>query len=411
MSLLITDIKKLCLVEDENRKWVSGADMAVLPSIENAWLQTKDGKIESYGAMDNCPVPVGETISVKGKMILPAWCDSHTHLVFADNRSGEFVDRIKGLSYEEIAAKGGGILNSARKLANTSEEVLLEQALVRADQIIRSGTGAVEIKSGYGLSLDAEMKMLRVAKKVGQMTKLTVKTTLLGAHAIPLEYKDRRKDYLDLVCNEMIPQAASEGLADFCDVFCEQGFFTEEEANRVLETGAKHGLRAKVHANQLHNSGGVQVGVKNNAISVDHLEEMGPDEIEALKGSETIATLLPTASFFLNMSFADGRALIDAGLPVALASDFNPGSTPTGNIPFVIALACIKCGMLPEEAINAATKNSAYAMGIEKDFGSISVGKWANFIVTKPMNSIAEIPYYFASDHIDSVYLKGEKQS
>jgi len=360
--------------------------------------------------MSEKPAPAGGMIDARGGMVLPTWCDSHTHLVYAQNRAGEFVDRIKGLTYEEIAEKGGGILNSAKRLQVTDEQELLDDALERAEEIIDQGTGAVEIKSGYGLTLDAELKMLRVARELKTKTPLTIKTTFLGAHAIPPEFKGDRSAYINLVCDEMIPKVADEGLADYCDVFCEEGFFTIEESDYILETGLRYGLKPKVHANQLNVSGGVQVGVKHNAISVDHLERMTQEEIAVLKGSTTMPTLLPTASFFLNMEYAPARMMIDAGLPIALASDFNPGSTPTGNMQFVISLACLKCKMLPQEAIAAATLNSAYAMELQESLGSITRGKQANIILTKAMENMAEIPYYFGSNHIQDVFLNGVKQ-
>ncbi len=384
--------------------------MANIKSLKNAWLKLRDGKIEDYGPMSEKPAPAGGMIDARGGMVLPAWCDSHTHLIYAQNRAGEFVDRIKGLTYEEIAEKGGGILNSAKRLQNTSEQELLDDALERAEEIIDQGTGAVEIKSGYGLTLEAELKMLRVARELKTKTPLTIKTTFLGAHAIPPEYKSDRSGYINLVCDQMIPKVADEGLADYCDVFCEDGYFSVEEAEYILETGQRYGLKPKVHANQMNVSGGVQVGVKLNAISVDHLEQMTQAEIATLQGTKTMPTILPSASFFLNMEYAPARLMMDAGLPLALASDFNPGSTPTGNMQFVISLGCLKCKMLPQEAIAAATLNGAYAMDLQESLGSITRGKQANIILTKAMSDMAEIPYYFGSNHIQDVFLNGVKQ-
>lgn len=409
-DLLIKNIKGLAQVREEAPGKQTGAALGELPVIENAWLAVNDDRITAFGPMDTCPQNVDEQniIDASGKFVLPAWCDSHSHIVYAGTREGEFVDRIKGVGYEEIARKGGGILNSAKRLCETPEDEIYEQSLARAHEIMRTGTGAVEIKSGYALALEGELKMLRVAKRIAETTPLTVKTTFLGAHAVPAKYKDDRAGYLKLVTEEMIPAVAEQGLADYCDVFCETGFFTPEETDQVLQAGAKHGLKGKVHANQLNNSGGIQAGARNNALSVDHLEHCGPAEIEALQNSDTIPTLLPTAAFFLSLDYPPARKMIEAGLPVALSTDYNPGSTPSGNMPFVLSLACIKMRMTPEEAINAATINSAFAMEVDRELGSITPGKRANLIVSKPMESLAFIPYAFGSDHIDQVILNGK---
>ncbi|MCL4114825.1 UNVERIFIED_CONTAM: hypothetical protein GTU68_043705 [Idotea baltica] len=343
-------------------------------------------------------------------MVFPSWCDSHTHIVYAGSREGEFVDRVKGLSYQEIAAKGGGILNSAKRLQATGEEALYQQAMIRVKEVIKLGTGAVEIKSGYGLTVDAELKILRVAKRIKETTPLTVKTTFLGAHAIPTEFKENRKAYLDLVCETMMPKIADEGLADYCDVFCEQGFFTAQETDRVLTAGNKFGMKAKVHANQLSSSGGIEMGVKNGAISVDHLEHVNDAEVELLRNSGTMPTLLPSASFFINVGYPPARKLIDAGLPVAIATDYNPGTTPSGNIPFLLSLSCLKMRMTPNEAINAATINSAYAMEVEQKLGSICIGKKANVFITNEIPSVEFLPYMFGSNLIETVILNGEIQ-
>lgn len=411
MRLLIKNIKQLVQIEEKARKWVAGKAMADLPSLNNAFLLIENGKIADFGEMKNCKHKAETIVDASGKMVFPSWCDSHTHVVYAASREHEFVDRIKGLSYEEIAENGGGILNSAKRLQATSEEELLHDALERLNEIQGFGTGAVEIKSGYGLSLESELKMLRVIKKLRKLTPLTIKATFLGAHAIPTIYKNNRQAYIDLIIDEMLPQIAAENLADYIDVFCEKGFFTPEETEKILLAGKKYGLKAKVHANELAYSGGVQVGVKCDAISVDHLECVGDDEINCLLQSETMPTLLPSTAFFLNLEYAPARKMISAGLPVALASDYNPGTTPSGRMPFVISLACIKMRMLPEEAINAATLNTAYAMDVSDELGSIAKGKKANVFITKPMDSIARIPYSFGSDLIETIILNGEIQA
>ncbi len=407
MELQLINIKGLVQVRDIAPVKVSGKDMGVLPVLENAYLSIKNGKIAGYGNMADFGDTESPIIDVEGRFVLPAFVDSHTHLVFAESREGEFVDKINGLTYAEIAAKGGGILNSAKKLQQITEDQLFERSLPRAMEILGFGTAAVEIKSGYGLTIKDELKMLRVARRIGEETPLTVKSTFLGAHAIP---KDRiREDYINDVIEKMIPRVAEENLADYCDVFCEEGFFTPEETERIVEQGKKYGLRPKIHANQLHISGGVQVGVKTGALSVDHLESMGQEEIDVLKGSDTMPTLLPGAAFYLNSDFPPAREMINQGLPVSLATDYNPGSAPSGKMSFILSLACIKMKMTPSEAINAATINAAYAMDVSDVLGSVTPGKDASFIVTKPIPSIDYIPYAFGSDVIEKVFVKGEE--
>lgn len=410
MTTLIKNIKTLYQTETgEPKKWAAGKAMAQLPSIKNAYLLIKEDKIAAFGKMNNCPTETNtKVIDATGKMVLPTWCDSHTHLVYAGSREGEFEDRIKGLSYEEIAAKGGGILNSAKKLNETSEEQLLEDALKRCSEIIATGTGAVEIKSGYGLSEAGELKILRVIKKLKALTPLTIKATFLGAHAIPTEYKNNRQGYINLLTQQILPQIADEQLADFIDVFCETNYFTVSEMETILEAGAKNNLVPKVHVNQFTSIGGIQAAIKHQALSVDHLEVLTEEDIAALKNTHTIATLLPSCSFFIQIPYAPARKIIDAGLPLALASDYNPGSTPSGNIPFVLSLACIQQKLLPEEAINAVTVNGAYAMGLEKQLGTIAVGKKANIIVTHKIPSLAYLPYAFGSNHIQNTLLNGQ---
>jgi len=403
----LINIKGLAQVRDIAPLKVSGADMGELPILENAYLTIKEGIIESYGSMDDFIDDDGRKTNLSGRYVLPAFVDSHTHLVFAESRESEFVDKINGLSYAQIAARGGGILNSASKIQKISESLLFERSLVRANEILGFGTAAVEIKSGYGLTKDDEIKMLRVARRIGTETPLTVRTTFLGAHAIP---KDRdRKDYIKEVIEEMIPQVAEEKLADYCDVFCEKGFFTPDETERIVEQGKKYGLRPKIHANQLYISGGVQVGVKTGALSVDHLESMGQEEIDILKGSDTMPTMLPGAAFYLNSSFPPARKMIEQGLAVSLATDYNPGSAPCGKMSFMLSLACIKMKMTPYEALNAATINAAYAMDVGTNLGSITPGKDASLIVTKPIPSIEYIPYAFGSDVIEKVFIKGKE--
>jgi imidazolonepropionase len=384
--------------------------MAELPVIRNAWLEIKDSLISGFGSMNdiNLSRKYDNVIDATGRIVFPSYCDSHTHLVYAGSREMEYIDKLKGLSYEEIAKRGGGIINSSLLLHKTSEEELYNQSMVRVREIIRSGTGAVEIKSGYGLNTEDELKMLRVIRKIKETTQLEVKSTFLGAHTIPLKFRAQRDKYIDQIVNEMIPLVASEELADYIDVFCDRGFFTPGETERILMAGMKYGLRAKLHANELDFSGGVQVGVRYNALSVDHLEYTDNDEIEALLGSETMPTLLPGASFFLGLPDAPARKMICRGLPIALASDFNPGSSPSGNMKLVMSLGCIKLKMLPEEVINAVTINSAYAMGISETHGSIAKGKIANVFITKEIPSYEYMPYAYGSDLIDTVILKGE---
>ncbi len=385
--------------------------MQHIESIENAYLLLDDHKIASFGPMSKLPVMSDNEliteINASGKMVMPAFCDPHTHIVFAGSREIEYIDKIKGLTYEEIAKRGGGILNSAKRLHQASEDELYETALERIKEIASFGTGAVEIKSGYGLNTDDELKMLRVIKKLKETTPLIIKSTFLGAHAIPEPYKGRQEEFVDLVINEMIPAVAAEDLADFIDVFCDKGFFTPEDTERILMAGMKYGLRAKIHANELDFSGGVQVGVKYNAISVDHLEYIGQAEIDALLGSETMPTVLPGAAFFLNLPLSPVRRMIDSGLPVAMASDFNPGSSPSGNMKFIMSLGCINYKMLPEEVINAVTINSAYAMGISDIAGSIAINKIANLIITKEIPTLEFLPYAYTSHLIDTVILNG----
>ncbi|MCB0526862.1 MAG: imidazolonepropionase [Lewinellaceae bacterium] len=407
-SLLIRNIKTLVQAEVNPRKVVKGADMAIVPTIHDAYLLMENGRITGFGAMDTCPERADEVMDATGRMVFPSWCDSHTHLVFATSREEEFVDRIRGLSYEEIARRGGGILNSARRLQETSEDDLYHSALERLYEVIGYGTGAIEIKSGYGLTTESELKMLRVIRRLKEVSPIPIKATFLGAHAMPVEFKENREGYIDLIINEMLPKVAEEKLAEYCDVFCDRGFYTVEETDRILKAAAGYGLKAKIHANELDYSGGVQTGVANGAVSVDHLEYTGDAEIEALLGGDTMPTLLPGCAFFLGIPFGPARKMIDAGLPVVLATDYNPGSAPSGNMPFVVALGCIKMGMLPEEAINAATINGARAMELEADYGSIAVGKVANVFITKPIPSLAYFPYAFGKNLVESVVLQGK---
>ena len=408
-SILIRNIKTLAGIRQKDERLVKGESMITLHTIDNAYLLIENGCIESFGINEQAPENADEIIDADGRMVLPCWCDSHTHLVYAGPRENEFVDRINGLSYEEIAKRGGGILNSAKKLALSSEEVLLEGALERLSDMRNTGTGAVEIKSGYGLSYEGELKMLRVIKKLKEQSPLTIKANFLGAHALPIEFKENRPAYIDLLITRLLPEIADEGLSDFIDVFCDRGFFTVDETDRILEAGAKFGLKAKIHANELGYTGGIEVGVKNQALSVDHLEFTGDEQISVLKNSPTMPTLLPSTAFFLGLKYAPARKMIDAGLPVALASDFNPGSSPSGNIPLVLSLACVQMKMLPEEVINAATLNSAYAMEIEKQAGSITTGKQASIMITKKIPSLAYIPYSFGSNCVDRVIIEKSK--
>ena len=410
MSLIIYNIGMLVQVRDEPVAFVAGGEMAHLPVVENAWLLIENDIIAGYGSMDKMPSFSNaiNRLDAAGGYVFPAFCDSHTHLVFAGSREKEYTDKIRGLSYEEIARRGGGILNSAQLLHQTGEEELFRQSMERVREIISFGTGAVEIKSGYGLTTEDELKMLRVIRRIKHESPLTVRATFLGAHAIPEMYKDNRKGYIDLIVNEMIPAVAAERLADYIDVFCDRGFFTVDETERILAVGAGYGLRPKMHANELDYSGGVQTGVKFGALSVDHLEFTGDAEIGALLGSGTMPTLLPGAAFFLGMTDPPARKMIDAGLPVALASDYNPGSSPSGNMKFIMSLGCIRMKMLPEEVINAVTLNSAYAMGISETHGSITVGKKANVFITKKIPSYEYLPYAYGSNLIEKVILNGE---
>ena len=407
--MLIKNIKTLVGILPQGVLRLCGNEMNTLNTLDNAYLMVEDGLIKEFGKMEQCPDYKGETIDASGKMVFPSFCDSHTHIVFAGSREGEFLDKINGLSYEEIAKRGGGILNSARLLHETSEDELYRQALGRLKMVIGFGTGAIEIKSGYGLSTEDELKMLRVIKRLSQATPATVKATFLGAHAFPQEYKNGREDeYIDLLCNEMLPKVAEQQLAEYVDVFCDKGFFTVEQTARILETAQKYGIRGKIHANELDFSGGVQVGVRYNALSVDHLESSGEKEIEALKGSETMPTGLPGCSFFLNLPYAPLKQMINSGLSVALATDFNPGSTPSGNMKMVLSLACIKMRLTPAQAINAATINGAYALGISDTHGSITAGKAANLFITTEIPSIAYIPYSYTEPMVDTVILNGK---
>ena len=416
MKTLILNIKQLVQTELSPRKWVAGKDMARLGILENAYLLVEEDKIAGVGKMEDLnreAVYAGgdivKEIDATGRLVMPSYCDSHTHLVYAGSREIEYIDKIRGLSYEEIAKRGGGILNSCERIRKASEEELFDAAYDRIQEIAGFGTGAVEIKSGYGLDTESELKMLRVLRRLKAETPLLIKSTFLGAHAVPLEYKGRQTEYVDLIINEMIPMVAAEELADYIDVFCDKGFFTVEDTDRMLNAGMKYGLRAKIHANELDYSGGVQVGVKYNAISVDHLECMGEEEIACLLESETMPTVLPGAAFFLNMPYSPVRKMIQAGLPVALASDYNPGSSPSGNMKFIMSLGCINYKMLPEEVINATTLNSAYAMGVEEEAGSIAVGKLANFYITTPISGIEYLPYAYTADLIEAIFLKGEQ--
>ncbi|MEG1621794.1 MAG: imidazolonepropionase [Alistipes sp.] len=410
MSLLIQNIGTLVGIAPVGCLRVAGAEMGQLECLDNAWLLAENGSIAAFGKMSD-PLPSAtEIVDAKGGMLFPSFCDSHTHLVYAGSREQEFLDKINGLSYEQIARRGGGILNSADRLHDTSEEELYAQAMERVREIIGMGTGAVEIKSGYGLSTQDELKMLRVIARIRQTAPIAVKATFLGAHAVARAYLGRQEEYVDLVCHEMIPAVAKDNLADFVDVFCDQGFFTVEQTERILKAGAAHGLRPKIHANELAISGGVQVGTAAKALSVDHLERTGAAEIEALlQHPSTMPTLLPGASFFLGMPYGAARQMIEAGLAVAIASDYNPGSSPSGNMRMVMALACIQMRLTPAEALHAATLNSACAMGLSDQYGSITLGKVANFFITKPISSLAFFPYAYATPLIERIFLQGKE--
>jgi len=411
MRLVLKNISKLLVLDNEAIATVAGRDMEKVHSLENAWLAIENGLIACYGGGEVIPFSDDEVLDCKGGMVLPSFCDSHTHLVYAGSREREYEDKIRGLSYEEIAKRGGGILNSAALLSETSEEDLFQQSLPRINEIIRSGTGAVEIKSGYGLNTRDEIKMLRVIRRLKEETPVTIKSTFLGAHAVPSEFKGRQDKYVDLVVNEMIPEVAAEDLADYIDVFCDRGFFTVEQTSRILEAGANYGMVPKIHANELDFSGGIQTGVKYGARSVDHLEYTGDEEMAALKSSETMASILPGASLFLGITYAPARKMIEAGLPVALASDYNPGSSPSGNMELIMSLGIMQLRMLPNEVLNAVTRNGAYAMGLEQTHGTITPGKVANLIVTEPMSSFGFMPYSYGSSQISKVILNGNIQS
>lgn len=414
MAILIKNIKEILQVEDTPELLVKGEKMKEMQTLKDAWLFIQKGKILDFGSMtllneisllsEN---PDMEVIDATGKMLMPAFVDSHTHLVYPESREIEYIDKIKGLSYEEIAKRGGGILNSAKKMQEISEDELFISSMKRLKEIAKYGTGAVEIKSGYGLTVETELKMLRVIKRLKEHSPLTIKSTFLGAHSIPLEYRDNQTKYVDIVINEMLPRIVDENLADFIDVFCDVGFFTVKDTERILEAGLKYGLRGKIHANELDYSGGVQAGVKYGALSVDHLEFVGEEEIQALLDSETMPTVLPGAAFFLGMVYAPVRKMIDAGLPVALASDFNPGSSPSGNMQFILSMASILYKLLPEEAINATTINTAYAMGLSKELGSIARGKKANVFITTEIPTYEYLPYYYGTNKVETVILNG----
>jgi len=409
MITLIKNIKELLQVRETSVSKVSGAEMAELPTIKNAFLVLEDNLIADFGTMENLPeIKADKIINATSRIVLPSWCDSHTHIVYAGNREQEFVDRINGFTYEEIANRGGGILNSAKKLNETSEEEIYEQSKIRLEEVMHLGTGAVEIKSGYGLTVEGELKMLRVIKKLAENYPIAIKATFLGAHAFPTHYKENKEGYINEMITQILPEIAKNNLADYVDVFCESGYFSVEETERIMQAGIEFGLKPKIHVNQFNSIGGIQAGVRFKALSVDHLEIMNPEDIEALKETETMPVALPSCSYFLSIPYTPAREMIKAGLPLALATDFNPGSTPSGNMNFVVATACIKMKMTPEEAINAATINGAYAMGLSETHGSITKGKKANLIITKPISSYYQIPYAFGSNLIEDVLLEGE---
>lgn len=409
MRTVFINIRQLLQVRPKRQKKVAGMLMSNLPILENAFLAIENERISDFGLMEEYTSnDHDEIIDATDRLVLPTWCDSHSHVVYAGNRSQEFVDRINGLSYEQIAKRGGGILNSAKTLQNTSEDELFEQSLNRVQNLTQLGTGALEIKSGYGLTTDAELKMLRAVKKIAQETNLKIKSTFLGAHAVPEQFKNNKSGYIDLMINEMLPKIDEGNLADFVDVFCEKGYFDLEDTSRILLAAKKYNLLPKIHVNQFNAFGGVALGVKHNALSVDHLEVLGDEDVEALKNSETMPVALPGCSFFLGLPYTPARKLMEAGLPLALASDFNPGSAPSGNMNFVVSLACIKMNMTPEEAINAATINGAFAMDISEDYGSVTVGKKAHLILTKKMTSYHQIPYEFGNNPVEKVMLNGK---
>ena len=410
MTTLFINIKELVQVRELDVMKVSGKNMSILPIIKNAFLIIKDNVIVDFGSMNKLGIKKSDkVVDLTGKLVLPTWCDSHTHLVFADTREEEFVNRIKGLTYQEIAERGGGILNSSKKLQNKPEIELFEDASKRLKKLIKNGTGAIEIKSGYGLTLESELKILRVIKKLKENFLLPIKATFLGAHAIPNEYKEKRAEYIQLIIDKMIPEIAKEKLADYIDVFCEKGYFTTIETDQILKAGRKYGLIPKIHVNQFNSIGGIKVGVNNNALSVDHLEVLTDEDLNILSKSDTMPVALPSCSFFLGIPYTNARKLIDANIPLAIASDYNPGSSPSGNMNFVVSLACIKMRMTPEEAINAATINAAHALNLSDKIGSISKGKIANFIITKPIKSYSSVPYAFADNYVEKVYLSGKE--
>ena len=414
MKTVIKNIAELIQTEKTARKWVAGSDMKSISTIKDAFVEIEEGIITNFGSMDSW---IGikdwnntEVIDAEGGMVFPTYCDSHTHLVFAASREGEFADRINGLSYQEIAEKGGGILNSAKKLQNTTEDELFNAALDRLNELVQMGTGAIEIKSGYGLTLESELKILRVIKRLKEASDVTIKSTFLGAHAVPKKYKDNKEGYMDLVINEMLPKVAEEKLADYVDIFCEEGYFSVDDTKRLLEAANKLGIKAKTHVNQFNAIGGVKASVDLGALSVDHLEEMNQDDIDVLSKSDCMPTILPGCSFFLGIPYSPAREMIEKGLPIALASDYNPGSSPSGNMSFVASLGCIQLKMTPEEVINSTTINTAYAMGLEQELGSIAIGKKANLFITKPMPSYAYLQYSFGQNMIDIVIVNGKVQ-
>ena len=409
MKTLFINIKELLQVREQHIDKVAGADMSVLPKIENAYLLIEDNIILDFGPMEDCPsLPEAELIDAEGRIVLPTWVDSHTHIVYAGNRIQEFVDRINGLTYEEIANRGGGILNSAKRLNETSEDDLFEQSKARLEEIMQQGTGAVEIKSGYGLTAEGELKMLRVIKRLKENYPIAIKATFLGAHAFPLEYKENHEGYIDLIINEMLPKIANENLADYIDAFLETGYFSVAETIKIMEAGKKYGLPAKIHVNQFTAIDGIKACVENEALSVDHLELVTDEDLKTLHNSKTMPVALPSCSYFISIPYTPARKIIDAGLPLALATDYNPGTTPSGNMNFVVATACIKMKMTPEEAINAATINGAYAMGVSATHGSITKGKRANIILTKPIMNFYELPYAFGTNLIERVMIEGQ---
>ncbi len=409
MRILLTNIQELLQVRKTQIDKVSGSEMAILPTLKDAFLLIENDLIADFGLMtEMAEMIVDKKINCEGRVVLPSWCDSHTHIVYAGSREQEFVDRINGLSYEEIANRGGGILNSAKKLNETSEEEIYEQSKKRLEEVISQGTGAVEIKSGYGLSVEGELKMLRIIKRLKENYSLPIKATFLGAHAFPTEFKENHQGYIDLIINEMLPKIAAENLADYIDAFLETGYFSVEETKQIMEAGKIYGLRAKIHVNQFTAINGIKACVDYDALSVDHLEIVTDEDIEALKNSNTMPVALPSCSFFISIPYTPARKMMNAGLPIALATDFNPGTTPSGNMNLVVATACIKMKMTPEEAINAATINGAYAMGVSETHGSITVGKKANLIITKPISSYYQIPYAFGSNLIEDVMINGE---